>query len=217
MRVAEQVVAGVQGRNTTHGIDILLLREQSQPPSSPFNKSTKEPGETGKTHSRDQAIGAVLVAAALPPHTATEPQVLDQPRLLADDVGRVVRDEGPGRGVVAPRRDERGVLGDGGAGLRQRLVVVHAGLPGALADAGEGLAGAVGVGEGAAVEGHAEHDFGGGDPVRGVVVDHLLGVEGSGGWVVARRVPVRVVAGVGVPRAGVVVGPVWMVVSGCWG
>lgn len=170
----------------------------------------------GTTHSRDQAVGAVLVAAALPPHAAAESQVLDQARLLADDVGRVVRNEGPSRGVVAPRRDERGVLGDGGAGLGQRLVVVHASLPGALADAGEGFTGTVGVGEGAAVEGHAEHDLGGRDAVRGVVVDHLLGVEGRGGWVAGRGVPVRVVSGVGVPGTGVVVGPVWTVVSGCW-
>jgi hypothetical protein len=45
--------------------------------------------------------------------------------------------------------------------------------------------------------------------VRGVVVDYLLGVEGGGDGVCGRGVEVGVVARVGVPAAGVVVGPGW--------
>lgn len=99
--------------------------------------------------------------------------------------------------------------------MRKRFVVVHARLPGPLADAREGLTRAVGVGEAAAVERHAEHNLGGGYAIGGVVCDGLLGVEGGAAGIGGRGIPVCVVACDGVPGAGVVVGP-WYVRASRW-
>jgi hypothetical protein len=76
-----------------------------------------------------------------------------------------------------------------------------------LADTSEGLAWAVGILEGASVDGHADDKLASCDAVLRVVLNGLLGVEGSAGRIGRRWIPVSVVARVGVPGARIVVSP----------
>ena len=90
-------------------------------------------------------------------------------------------------------------------GLRQDLVVPDAVLPAAAADAGLGLAEAVGAVEGAAVEGHSHGDLVGWDAGFDVVAHGLVGGEWGAVRVGGGGIQVRLVAGEGAEGAGVVV------------
>lgn len=167
-------------------------------------------GEAFGTYGTDERIGTLLITAGLPPHATAKTLLGDELGLGLDDGWGVVADHEALRGIVGPGCGN-GVVGEYlGAGLRKRLVVVDAGLPGTLADSGEGRPGACSVGEGAAIEGHAHDDLGGGDAGGNVVVDGPLCVEVSAVGVAGREVPVGVVAGDRVPRARVVISPAGM-------
>ena len=161
----------------------------------------------GIVRRRNQARRARLVRAAVPKHAAAQAFALDVRDFRRRDRGIVVADELLGRGVVAPRRHHaRRVRGLSRARLGQRLVVPHAVLPAAGADAGKRLAHARGGFEAAAVERLAHDDLAGRDAGGDVVLDRSVGRVWRAAGVVGAGVEVGVVAGDGVPRAGVVVG-----------
>jgi hypothetical protein len=152
----------------------------------------------------NQALGAVLVRAALPEHGAAEAVGRQVARLLLHAGHGVVADELARAGVVAVRGAGHVVVGLGGAGARQRLVVPHPVLPRAGANAAVGLAQAAGRLEGAAVDGHAQQDLGRRDAGRNVRLDGNVGGEGRRDGIVGIGVQVGLVSGRRVPRSGIV-------------
>jgi hypothetical protein len=113
-----------------------------------------------ETHRRNQTISPLLIRRTLPPHRSTKPQLPHQLRLPRHHRRRIITHHGALSRIVAPARDDLHVLAHLCARRRERLVVVDTRFPGARADAGERRPRPAGVGEGAAVEGHAEDDFG---------------------------------------------------------
>lgn len=86
------------------------------------------------------------------------------------------------------------------------LVIPDAILPATLADPAVVFAGAVGVLERAAVQRHAQHHLITRYAVAGIVRNSLFGIEGRCIRVRVAMIQVRLVAGLGVPAASVVVG-----------
>ena len=159
----------------------------------------------GNTYIGDDTPVILPIPAKLPPHGPTKPLLLDIPRLPPRHIKRIVRNQRLGVFVVRIRSTSGFIVVLLGTWLRQRFVVPYALFPGPLAHALERRAEACSVGEGAAVEGHAEDDFVGGDALARVDVDYGVGVEGGAGWAGGGVEEVGLVAGVLVPAAGVVV------------
>lgn len=123
------------------------------------------------------------VRAGVPPPSTTELLLLQVLRLESLDLRCIEADELASLVIVRPGRNDLLVSVHGAAIQRERLVIEHTGFPGAVAGAVEALAEAmvkaVGVGEGATVQRHAEDDLAGSGDLGRVVLDRLHGVEVS--------------------------------------
>jgi hypothetical protein len=146
------------------------------------------------------------ITRRLPPPRATEALFLEEIRLPERNLGRVKGDEFLLGGIPAPAGERLRVRVHLGAVPGEVLVIIGAKREGAaagavelLAQAAAGLAEVDDIGEGLAVEGHAELDLGRRGNVGLVVVDSLLGIEGC----VSLLLRVPAVGGLGVRLAGV--------------
>jgi hypothetical protein len=151
------------------------------------------------TYATDDAPAIVPIATDFPPHSAAQLILFDEIHLRQRQIERIIADQ-HARGVVVTVCGVRGfvpVLGC--AGERQVFEVVDALFPGPCAETFVGLTETGGVGEGAAVKGHAEVELGAGDASVDVGLDYGLGIEGCGFGVIGVRREVGGVAGDVVP------------------
>ena len=158
------------------------------------------------TYVGDDTTTILPVAAQLPPHSSTKTLLLDILHLSLRHIERVVRNQRLRIAVVGVRSARFLIVVHLSAGMRQILVVPDAGLPRALADTLEGLSDAGRVGEGAAVERHAEDDLVRGYALANIYVDDGVRVERRACWARVGLVEVGLVAGGFVPATGVVIG-----------
>lgn len=154
----------------------------------------------------DERISANLVRRSLPEHAATEATGLGIGNLLTDQVGGIVGDESASAGVVAVGGAGFLVVLDSGTGLGKLLVVPDTSLPATLANAREGLTGAVSADERTAVDGQTQDKLLSRDSTSKVSIDGVDEVEGSGSRVGGAGVEVGLMTAGGIPRASKIVG-----------
>jgi hypothetical protein len=159
-----------------------------------------------KTHRTNQTSIALLVTRTLPPHTTSKTHLRNDLTLARNNLRRIITNHSALSGIIAPARDEIHVIVHRGTRLGKDFVVVHTCFPRSLADARVRRSRTISVGEGTAVQGHAEDDFVERNASGLIVAESLGGVERRGYRGRRGGVEVCLVAGSCVPGAGIVVG-----------
>lgn len=195
-------------RETSPQVIVFALRELQGIGNLLQHPSSSNPIDECPNKTPISLVGSLptLITAALPPHSTAQPALLDELNLPLRHGHGIVRDHRPAGAVIAPRCTRIRVQVLSGSWSRKGLVVPDTLLPATFADPGEGSTGAIGVGECASVQRHAQDHLRGWDTAHvDVVVQGRDGGEGGAGWVGGRWVEVGLVAGYGVPATGVVV------------